>query len=87
MPDLKELQPMPESSNSPTAVSATAPARRRPQDSSNFRHDLRNALAPALLCADILSTHSDEAVQQNAQTIIDALENALKLLKNSTSSR
>ncbi|WP_249199741.1 hypothetical protein [Gluconobacter sp. Dm-62] len=77
---------MTESSNrSPSA--AAVPAPERPQDCGTFRHDLRNALAPALLCADILGSHKDKAVQRNAQTIIDALENALKLLKNSTSSR
>ncbi|MBF0849629.1 HAMP domain-containing histidine kinase [Gluconobacter sp. R75690] len=80
MPDLQELQPMPESSN-------TLPASNSPQDVATFRHDMRNALASALLCADILGTHKDKAVQQNAKTIVDALENALKLLKNFTSSR
>lgn len=71
---------MPESSN-------TLPASNSPQDVATFRHDMRNALAPALLCADILGTHQDKTVQQNAKTIVDALENALKLLKNFTSSR
>lgn len=58
-----------------------------PQDAAAFRHDLRNALAPALLCADILNSNKDGAVQKNAQTIVDALEKALKLLKNFTPSR
>jgi signal transduction histidine kinase len=80
MPELQELEPMTESSNHPLSGTAL-------QDAATFRHDLRNALAPALLCADILSSHKDEAVQQNAQTIIEALEKALKLLKNSTFSR
>ncbi|AQS90138.1 hypothetical protein A0U94_03230 [Gluconobacter albidus] len=80
MPDLQELDPMPESSNHSASSTPS-------QDAATFRHDLRNALAPALLCADILGTHRDKAVQQNAQTIIDALENALKLLKNVTISR
>ena len=71
---------MTESSNTPLSGTAF-------QDVATFRHDLRNALAPALLCADILSSHQDGTVQQNAQTIIEALEKALKLLKNSTSSR
>ncbi|MFT8989585.1 MAG: hypothetical protein ABF959_04605 [Gluconobacter albidus] len=71
---------MPESSNHSASSTLS-------QDAATFRHDLRNALAPALLCADILGTHRDKAVQQNAQTIIDALENALKLLKNVTISR
>lgn len=71
---------MPESSTTPVS-------RKTSQDAATFRHDLRNALAPALLCADILASHKDKTVQQNAGTIIDALENALKLLKKSSSSR
>lgn len=71
---------MPESSNRTSSSKSS-------QDAATFRHDLRNALAPALLCADILGSHKDKAVQQNAKTIVDALENALKLLKNFTSSR
>ncbi|GBR18498.1 hypothetical protein GCM10010937_04340 [Gluconobacter japonicus] len=56
-------------------------------ESSAFRHDLRNALSPALLCADILSSHTDDSVRQNAETIIQSLEKALSLLKTSASSR
>lgn len=56
-------------------------------ESGAFRHDLRNALSPALLCADILSSHADDSVRQNAETIIQSLEKALSLLKTSASSR
>ncbi|MFT8809537.1 hypothetical protein [Gluconobacter sp.] len=82
---------MPESSKSPPAASAPdhSPnhALKHAEDVATFRHDLRNALAPALLCADVLGTHTDPSVRQNARTIVTALENALKLLKKSTSSR
>ncbi|GBR69803.1 hypothetical protein [Gluconobacter kanchanaburiensis] len=57
------------------------------EDIATFRHDLRNALAPALLCADILKSHSDPAVKENAATIVTALEKALKLLKKASSSQ
>ncbi|QDH17530.1 hypothetical protein [Swingsia samuiensis] len=52
-----------------------------------LRHDLRNALSPALLCADILTAHPDATVQKNAYLITSALENALALLKQTTSSQ
>lgn len=56
-------------------------------DSKAFRHDLRNALSPAMLCADILTSHSDESVRKHAGTIVEALEKALRLLKKPTSSQ
>ncbi|WP_245528411.1 hypothetical protein [Gluconobacter morbifer] len=69
----------------------TFPAKTSPPtsrfSSGTFRHDLRNALAPALLCADALTSHSDKKVRQNAEMIVESLEKAMDLLKKTTSSR
>ncbi|AFV99854.1 hypothetical protein NBRC3257_2110 [Gluconobacter thailandicus NBRC 3257] len=78
MPDDQEAEDMSQKPTLPPSQS---------NESSAFRHDLRNALSPALLCADILSSHPDDSVRRHAETIIQALEKALSLLKSSASSR
>lgn len=75
-----------QSGNKPRSV-LPAPASPKETDDSAFHHDLRNALAPALLCADILSGHADSEVCKNAETIIGSVEKALSLLKVRLSAR
>lgn len=60
----------------------TQPAAPDPaEEARRLRHDLRNALAPALLCADLLRDSADPSVARNAATIVAALERAMGLLK------
>lgn len=47
---------------------------------SSLRHDLRNTLTPALLSADLLSSHEDTDVRDHAETILQALERTLACL-------
>jgi len=53
----------------------------------SLRHDLRNALAPAMMTADLLSSHPDLQIRQRADTILNSLDSALKILKKTTSSQ
>ncbi|UYH50473.1 hypothetical protein N5W20_04895 [Candidatus Kirkpatrickella diaphorinae] len=41
------------------------------------RHDIKNALATAVLAADSLTGHADPHVRKNALMIIEAIETAL----------
>lgn len=47
------------------------------------RHDIKNALATAVLAADSLIGHTDPQVRRNALMIIDAIEAALTHLRAS----
>ena len=49
---------------------------------TSLRHDLRSQLAPAMLRADQLSEHTDEAVSTHAATIRQALETASAQLRS-----
>ncbi|GBR50099.1 hypothetical protein AA106555_0088 [Neokomagataea thailandica NBRC 106555] len=51
---------------------------------ARVRHDVRNALASALLSADILESHPDPNVQEHAATVIQSIERALNYLKSSS---
>ncbi|GBR43778.1 histidine kinase dimerization/phospho-acceptor domain-containing protein [Neokomagataea thailandica] len=50
-------------------------------EAAQTRHDLRNALASALLCAEMLESHQDPTVQDHAATIIHSIDRALALLR------
>lgn len=45
-----------------------------------LRHDIRNALAPALLSAEILDAHPDPDVQCHARTIDAAITHVIRQL-------
>ncbi|WP_394819627.1 hypothetical protein [Sorlinia euscelidii] len=47
------------------------------------RHDIKNALATAVLAADSLTGHTDPQVRKSAVMIIDAIEAALTHLRAS----
>lgn len=47
------------------------------------RHDIKNALATAVLAADSLIGHADPQVRRNALMIIDAIEAAMTHLRAS----
>nr|WP_294914463.1 histidine kinase dimerization/phospho-acceptor domain-containing protein [uncultured Neokomagataea sp.] len=53
-------------------------------EAAQTRHDLRNALASALLCAEMLESHQDPTVQDHATTIIHSIERALTILRPPT---
>jgi hypothetical protein len=59
---------------------AEEPAIGAPDALSRLRHDIKGALSPALLAADMLAGSPDERTRRNAQIIIDAIESAVRLL-------
>lgn len=44
---------------------------------SRLRHDVRSALAPALLAADLLAAQPDERTKRHANAVLRAIEKAL----------
>ncbi len=44
------------------------------------RHDVRSALAPALLAADMLRAHADHKVQSSAAAVARSIERVLNTL-------
>ncbi len=51
---------------------------------SALRHDLRGLLSPAMLAADQMSMHSDPHVRSCAERILESLDRAVALLKQSS---
>lgn len=47
---------------------------------SRTRHDVRSALAPAMLAADMLHENPDPRVQRSAGTVLRAIDRVLQLL-------
>lgn len=47
---------------------------------SRTRHDVRSALAPAMLSADMLHANPDPRVQRSAATVLRAIERVLEIL-------
>ena len=47
---------------------------------SRLRHDVRSALAPALLAADMLGANPDPKVQRNSATVVRAIERVMVML-------
>ncbi len=47
------------------------------------RHDVRSALAPALLAAELLAAQPDARVQRHATTVVRAIEKVLQTLEAS----
>ena len=47
---------------------------------SRTRHDVRSALAPAMLAADMLRASTDPRVQRSASTVLHAIERVLVML-------
>lgn len=47
---------------------------------SRMRHDVRSALAPALLAADMLGANPDAKVQRNSATVVRAIERVMAML-------
>ncbi len=47
---------------------------------SRTRHDVRSALAPAMLAADMLRASPDPRVQRSAATVVRAIERVLEML-------
>lgn len=47
------------------------------------RHDIKNALATAVLAADCLTCHADPHVRKNALMIIEAIDTAMVYIRNS----
>ena len=50
---------------------------------SRTRHDVRSALAPALLAAELLASQPDPRVQRHATTVVRAIEKVLQTLEAS----
>ena len=48
---------------------------------SRTRHDIRSALAPAMLAADMIGTHPDPKVQRASDTMVRAIERVLQMLE------
>ena len=48
---------------------------------SRMRHDIRSALAPAMLAADMLATSTDPKVQRSAGTVVRAIERVMEMLE------
>lgn len=44
------------------------------------RHDVRSALAPAMLAADMLRANPDPRAQRSAATVLRAIERVLEML-------
>ena len=57
-------------------LAADDSAERLRKEISSLRHDVRGALSPALLRADVLTRHPDERVRAHAEGIVQALEAA-----------
>jgi hypothetical protein len=47
---------------------------------SSTRHDVRSALAPAMLAADMLRNNPDPRVQRSGTTVLRAIERVLEML-------
>lgn len=47
---------------------------------SRTRHDVRSALAPAMLAADMLQANPDPRVQRSSATVVRAIERVLNML-------
>ena len=47
---------------------------------SRTRHDIRSALAPAMLAADMMAMNPDPKVQRSANTIVRAIERVMEML-------
>jgi hypothetical protein len=50
-----------------------------------MRHDVRSALAPAMLAADLLHGHADPKVQRSAANVVRSIERVLEMLDASQS--
>jgi hypothetical protein len=48
---------------------------------SQTRHDVRSALTPAMLAADLMRTNDDPRVQRSGAVVVAAVERTLKILK------
>jgi hypothetical protein len=48
---------------------------------SRIRHDVRSALAPAMLAADMMQANADPKVQRSAATVVRAIERVLDMLE------
>ena len=46
-------------------------------------HELRNVLSPAMMMAERISTHPDPQVQRAGKLILDSLDKATALIKES----
>ena len=47
---------------------------------SRTRHDIRSALAPAMLSADMLRSNPDPRVQRSAASVLRSIERVLEIL-------
>ena len=47
---------------------------------SRIRHDVRSALAPAMLAADMMQASTDPRVQRSGATVVRAIERVLVML-------
>ena len=48
---------------------------------SRMRHDVRSALAPAMLAADMLQTNADARAQRCGATVVRAVEKVMEMLE------
>jgi signal transduction histidine kinase len=48
---------------------------------SQTRHDIRSALTPAMLAADLMRANEDPRVQRSGEVVVAAVERTLKILK------
>ncbi len=48
---------------------------------SRMRHDVRSALAPAMLAADMLRANPDPKAQRNGATVVRAIERVMEILE------
>ncbi len=50
-------------------------------DRAKLRHDLRGALTPAMLAAEMLESHADPVVQQRSAIVSEAINRAQQIMK------
>jgi signal transduction histidine kinase len=48
---------------------------------SRMRHDIRSALAPAMLAADMMASSADPKMQRSAGTVVRAIERVMEMLE------
>jgi hypothetical protein len=73
---------MPNNDGQTELARALARVERLETEISGMRHDVRGALSPAMIMADMIRSHSEPRVAKAAQTITAALDRAVKRLKD-----